>query len=57
MATMTVPPGPQTATIEFRDPSGNVVSGLTKTVHFTAPAEGKIQVLFVSDKSSTPQTL
>lgn len=60
-----LPPGPHTATVEFLDAAGRVIVGLTKSVTFTVtephlvPGSGETGdvVIFVSDKSTTPQTL
>lgn len=55
-AHLKVPPGEHQATIEFQDSAGHVLPGLTKTLHFTIPGEGGDKILFVSDRSTTPQT-
>ena len=60
-----LPPGRQTATVEFLDGSNRIIANLTKTVTFavperpTVPGSGQTGdvVIFVSDKSTTPQTL
>jgi tetratricopeptide (TPR) repeat protein len=60
-----LPPGQHTATIEFLDSANQPLAGLTKTVTFTVaggpdvPGSGhrRDTVIFVSDKSTTPQTL
>ena len=60
-----LPPGQQTATVEFLDASNRVIVNLTKTVTFTVPERPTVPgsgqtgdvVIFVSDKSTTPQTL
>ena len=49
-----LPPGPHEATIEFLDANGRTVERLTKTVSFTVP-DGKDKVVYVSDRSFTPQ--
>jgi len=56
-AAIQLPPGQHAATIEFRDAAGNILPHLTKTVAFNVPSDGKDKVVFVSDRSSTPQTL
>lgn len=56
-ASLSLPPGPHTATIEFLNGSGLVLPELTKTLTFTVPPSGKDQVVFVSDKSTTLATL
>ena len=60
-----LPPGQQTATVEFLDASNRVIANLTKTVTFTVPERPAVPgsgqtgdvVIFVSDQSTTPQTL
>jgi len=49
-AAVPLPPGPHTARVEFLDPSGQPINGLTKTVQITVPAAGD-KVVFVSDTS------
>jgi hypothetical protein len=49
--------GQHVITVEFRNSSGAVLSNLTKTFTVDVPADGKDKVIFVSDQSSTPQTL
>lgn len=56
-ASLTLPPGQHTASIKFLDQAGNVLPNLTKTLTINVPADGKDKVVFVSDKSSTPQSL
>ena len=56
-ANLTVSPGQHVLTVEFRDPGGSVIPGLTKTFNIEVPADGKDKVIFVSDQSSTPQNL
>ena len=55
-AALEAPPGPHTATVEFLDANRQVIPGLTKTITVTVPASGD-KVVYVSDKSSTPQSL
>jgi tetratricopeptide (TPR) repeat protein len=55
-ANLSLPPGPHAAKIEFLDQYGNVLPGLTKNFTINVPA-GKDKVIFVSDKSTTPQTI
>jgi hypothetical protein len=43
--------------VEFRDASDRTLPALTKTIHLTVPADRRDQVVFVSDRSTTPQTL
>ncbi len=56
-ANLSVPPGRHLITVQFRDGSGQVVPSLTKTLTVDVPSDGKDKVIFVSDQSSTPQTL
>jgi hypothetical protein len=56
-ASMALPVGQHTATVEFFDGSGSPVSRLTKTVTFTVTSTEQDKVVFVSDCSLTPQTL
>ena len=56
-AALRLDPGQHTATIEFLDSSTRVIAGLTKTVTFRVSDSRKDTVIFVSDQSSTPQTL
>ncbi len=50
-ATLELPPGPHTGTVEFTDGAGNVISSLTKTINFSVSA-GNDTVLFASDHNS-----
>jgi hypothetical protein len=54
-ASLELAPGPYQATIEFKGDSGVALPQLTKSVAFSIAA-GSDKVVFVSDKSSTPQT-
>jgi tetratricopeptide (TPR) repeat protein len=56
-ANLSVPPGQHVITVQFRDGAGQVVPSLTKTLTVDVPSDGKDKVIFVSDQSSTPQTL
>lgn len=56
-ANLTVASGQHVLTVEFRDPAGLVNPALTKTFNFEVAADGRDTVIFVSDQSSTPQTL
>ena len=55
-AKLALPPGQHTATIEFKNNAGVKLGNLTKTVSFTVPDNGRDAVVFVSDRSKTPQT-
>lgn len=50
-ATVELPPGQHTATVEFTDAAGNVLPAMTKTITFTVSA-GSDTVLFASDHNS-----
>jgi hypothetical protein len=54
-ASLELPPGEHLATLEFKDASDRVLAQHTKTVTIRVPAEGD-KVVFISDKSTTPQT-
>ena len=56
-AAFKLPPGEHAATVEFLDAGGHPIANLTKTVTFTVSADKRDKVVFVSDRSSTPQTL
>lgn len=53
-ASVAVPPGEHTATVEFLTAARQPIAGLTKTIQFTV-SDARDTVLFVSDKSPTPQ--
>jgi len=55
-ATARLPPGEHLVTVEFHDASGQPVANLTKQVTLTVTA-GRDKVVFVSDSSTTPQSL
>jgi hypothetical protein len=52
-----LPPGQYPATVEFRDRNGYLMPSLTKTLTVTVPDNNRDKVVFVSDRSRTPQTL
>ncbi len=56
-ASMALPVGAHTATVEFLDGAGNTVAKLTKTITFNVTSTDHDKVVFVSDSSATPQTL
>jgi len=56
-ASLPLPPGPHSATVEFRDSGGAVLPRFTKTITFDVPADGRDKVIFVSDQSLTPQNI
>ncbi len=56
-AAVELPPGPHTATVEFQDRSGQPMPHLTKTITFNVTADKHDKVVFVSDTSTTPQSL
>jgi len=51
-----VPAGEHTLTVDFLDDQGRAAAGQTRTVKVTVP-EGREKVIYVSDRSSTPQSL
>jgi hypothetical protein len=56
-ASVPLPPGQHTVTVEFLDESGRIMQNLTKTMTLTVDSETHDKVVFVSDTSLTPQTL
>lgn len=56
-AAVRLPPGPCTATVEFCDAQGHALPAFTKSITFTVPPDSRDKVLFVSDRSGTPQNL
>lgn len=56
-AALELAPGNYVATIEFVDDAKRPLTGLTKTVNFNVPATGGDVVVFVSDKSVSPQNI
>lgn len=55
-ASLSLPAGRHTATVQFLDPTDQVLPNLTKTITFeTAPA-GKDKVVFISDRSPARQS-
>jgi hypothetical protein len=50
------PPGEHLLTVDFLDEAGRVLGGQTRTVTVTVTA-GRDKVIYVSDKSTTPQKL
>ena len=57
VASLQLPPGQHTVSISFLDASHRPVPVLEKSFQITVPAERRDKVIFVSDQSSTPQTL
>ena len=57
LATFQLAPGRHTATIDFLDAARRPIAGLTKTITFTVASGSRDTVLYVSDKSTHPQTL
>jgi hypothetical protein len=49
--------GQHVVTVQFLDPSGRVLSNLTKTINLNVTTTEHDKVVFVSDSSVTPQTL
>lgn len=56
-AAMNLPPGPHTATVEFLGRGGQPLPNLTKTITINVSSDQRDKVVFVSDRSKTPQTL
>lgn len=56
-AAQELPPGEHTATIQFKNESGQVLPNLTKTVHVHVPPDGPDKVVYINDQSVTPQSL
>jgi hypothetical protein len=56
-ACVPLPPGQHVATIQFLDASGRAIATLTKTVTINITATNREKVVFVSDTSTTPQTI
>jgi hypothetical protein len=56
-AHLSLPPGQHTAKVEFLDGADRLLPGLTKSITFNVPPDGNDKVVFVSDQSTTPQTL
>jgi hypothetical protein len=56
-ASLSLPPGQHTAKIEFFDQAGRLLPNLTKIININISPDGKDKVVFVSDKSPTPQTV
>src|SRR6266545_4689284 len=52
-----LPPGQHTLSVEFHDATDHLIPGLTKVVNLNVPAGAGDKVVYVSDKSITPQTL
>jgi tetratricopeptide (TPR) repeat protein len=51
-----LPPGSQTLTVDFLDDAGRILGGQSRVVTFDVPAGGRDKVIYVSDKSTTPQS-
>jgi hypothetical protein len=56
-ASVPLPPGQHVATIQFLDASGQAHPNLTKTITVNITTTDRDKVVFVSDTSTTPQTL
>lgn len=54
---LTLPPGPHIATVEFLNEIGEPLPNLTKTITIDVSADKHDKVVFVSDRSATPQTI
>ncbi len=56
-ASVPLPVGQHVATIQFLDATGRVLPNLTKTITLNIATTDRDRVVFVSDTSTTPQTL
>lgn len=56
-ASLSLPAGDHPATVAFYDSAGHILPNLTKHLTIHVPQDGATRVVFVSDQSSTPQTL
>jgi len=56
-ASLPLPVGQHVATIQFLDATGRVLPNLTKTITLNITTTDRDKVVFVSDTSTTPQTL
>src|SRR5688572_17889896 len=56
-AHLEVPPGEHAVTVDFLDEGNRVIAGLTKRMTINVPATGTDKVVYLSDKSTTPQNL
>lgn len=56
-AAVELPPGQHTVTVDFLDRAGKPIVNLTKTITVNVTATDHDKVVFVSDNSTTPQTL
>src|SRR5688572_5725634 len=56
-AHLEIPPGEHTVTVDFLDEGNRVIAGLTKKMTINVPPNGANKVVYVSDKSTTPQNL
>ena len=52
-----VTPGEHTLTVDFLDGQGRILAGQSKTATVNVPEGTQEKVIYVSDKSITPQTL
>ena len=56
-ASMELAPGEHQVTVQFLNASGQVLGNLTKSLTVNVPATDRDKVVFVSDNSTTPQSL
>lgn len=56
-ASLRLPPGEHQLTVEFQDASGSPLPTVTKELTVKVSPDQKDKIVFVSDQSSTPQTL
>jgi hypothetical protein len=56
-ADLELPAGEHQATVDFLDASDRIMPNLTKKVTFTLPAGNGDKVIYISEKSLTPQNI
>ena len=56
-AAVELSPGQYVATVDFLDEANRLLPGLTKTITINVPPGPGDKVVYVSDKSVTPQTI
>jgi hypothetical protein len=56
-AHLDVPAGEHALTVDFLDEGNRVIAGLTKKMTINVPPNGADKVVYVSDKSTSPQNL
>lgn len=56
-AALELAPGKHNVTVQFKNPAGQVLPAMTKSLTLDVPGGGTDKVIFVSDQSVTPQNL